>query len=593
MTKLLLFFYLLCIQCVVVSGQMTIISDGTWKASTTLYNGWQETNFDDSNWGKSISPAPTGITTVVSGSQSMWVEGIPRNVYFRKKINLNGVQVKKTTLEISADNEYKVYINGKLVSEGIALWTTNTFDVSGFINCGDNVIAIHGIEWIPNTPSLVSCRWDLDTVKSVGSAHVSSANITICDGESYNGHTQPGIYRDTIISQFGCDSILVLNLNVHPRPITSITKHICQGETFNGHSTGGVFRDTLKTIHGCDSLIFLNLKVFPIIQSAVSPVICRGEHFEGHTEPGTYITLAGKSTHGCDSFRVINLKFAPPIISSVSQSICEGSTYAGHHKSGIYSDTLRAFSGCDSIHILNLSVIPIITKNIRAEICSGKKWEEYSLPGVYFDTLRSYQGCDSIRILTLDTIPIQRTFSAKTICEGQTFLGYSKAGIYRDTIPSIEGCDSIRVLHLFTTNEVKTGIKSAYLCAGDLYENYNQAGVYVDTIQMQDGCDSIRILHLLPANIYVPNVFSPNNDGQNDHFVISGIIESNIKLNRIMIFDRWGDLILSSSSIELNSPIWDGRFRNSLMSPNVFVYFLEYSCYDKPKTIKGDITILR
>ncbi len=155
---------LVLVHRVVYAQQMSIISDGTWRASTILYNNWQDINFDDSNWGFSVSPAPNGITTVVSGSRSMWVNGIPPNAYFRKKIDLTSVMVKKTTLEISADNEYRVYINGKLVAADVALWTTKTYDVEGFLECGENVIAIHGIEWIPSTPSLVSCRWRLDTV---------------------------------------------------------------------------------------------------------------------------------------------------------------------------------------------------------------------------------------------------------------------------------------------------------------------------------------------------------------------------------------------------------------------------------------------
>lgn len=63
----------------------------------------------------------------------------------------------------------------------------------------------------------------------------------------------------------------------------------------------------------------------------------------------------------------------------------------------------------------------------------------------------------------------------------------------------------------------------------------------------------------LDQNLYVPNVFSPNGDGQNDEFTIFpkfGLIQS----VSYRLFDRWGNLVFASHSIENaeNLAYWNG-----------------------------------
>ena len=71
-----------------------------------------------------------------------------------------------------------------------------------------------------------------------------------------------GTYIDTVTSSIGCDSIVTLNLTVHPVYDTAYTQQICDGTTYDFNGTlldsAGVYVDTLPTINGCDSVITLD-----------------------------------------------------------------------------------------------------------------------------------------------------------------------------------------------------------------------------------------------------------------------------------------------------------------------------------------------
>ena len=69
-----------------------------------------------------------------------------------------------------------------------------------------------------------------------------------------------------------------------------------------------------------------------------------------------------------------------------------------------------------------------------------------------------------------------------------------------------------------------------------------------------------------PANLYVPNAFTPNGDGTNDTFGAKGdgIIEFNIQ-----IFNRWGELVFESNDINKQ---WDGIYKGEKAETGAYAY---------------------
>jgi gliding motility-associated-like protein len=84
--------------------------------------------------------------------------------------------------------------------------------------------------------------------------------------------------------------------------------------------------------------------------------------------------------------------------------------------------------------------------------------------------------------------------------------------------------------------------------------------------------------------IYVPNSFTPNNDGLNDTFGVSG---EAIQKFDMQIYNRWGDLIFESANA---SQKWDGTFKGSKVPEGIYVYKISASGISG-KNIKKDGTV--
>lgn len=112
------------------------------------------------------------------------------------------------------------------------------------------------------------------------------------------------------------------------------------------------------------------------------------------------------------------------------------------------------------------------------------------------------------------------------------------------------------------------------------------------------GCtaiDSVRIFVVPDRPLFIPNVFSPNGDGQNDYFTIYGGPAVQ-ELLTVQIFSRWGELVFEGNNLPVNieGVGWDGTFNGERMGSGVFVYIVEALFIDGAIAFyKGDITLLR
>jgi len=94
--------------------------------------------------------------------------------------------------------------------------------------------------------------------------------------------------------------------------------------------------------------------------------------------------------------------------------------------------------------------------------------------------------------------------------------------------------------------------------------------------------------------IYIPNIFSPNDDGINDVFALSFGSDLQVTAMSGSIFDRWGNLIFSSAEIPFQ---WDGLFAEEQLMPGVYVYVIRCAYLlgseEKEKVFSGDVTLVR
>lgn len=86
---------------------------------------------------------------------------------------------------------------------------------------------------------------------------------------------------------------------------------------------------------------------------------------------------------------------------------------------------------------------------------------------------------------------------------------------------------------------------------------------------------------IVECDIIVPNVFTPNNDGQNDRFVIEGITSTT---NTVKVFNRWGQVVFEANNYRNNWAAID-------VPDGTYFYEVVVDRHDKPYT--GHVTILR
>jgi hypothetical protein len=121
-------------------------------------------------------------------------------------------------------------------------------------------------EMTPSVTARAAVSTDLDLPPNaacvITDTLMSELEITICQGQLFEGYSEPGIYQDTFITNEGCDSIRVLTLTITPPIVATISREICAGESFMGFTETGVYVDTFALPDGCDSIRTLRLTVF-------------------------------------------------------------------------------------------------------------------------------------------------------------------------------------------------------------------------------------------------------------------------------------------------------------------------------------------
>lgn len=117
----------------------------------------------------------------------------------------------------------------------------------------------------------------------------------------------------------------------------------------------------------------------------------------------------------------------------------------------------------------------------------------------------------------------------------------------------------------------------------------NKAGLYILKVENKCGSDidSCRVsIDNCNQVIWVPNSFTPNNDGINDVFL--PYIE-NVRKYSLSIYNKWGQLIFNTSEPYLG---WDGRYNGKISPEDSYIWKISYENYSGDSFIKHGFVIL-
>ncbi len=193
-------------------------------------------------------------------------------------------------------------------------------------------------------------------------------------------------------------------------------------------------------------------------------------------------------------------------------------------------------------------------------------------------------------------------------------LSVSQSGMYVLTVSNALGCgaaDSINVAFSQATPNItgdldlidgETSILSVSPADFDQYLwsssqtapsiTVADGGTYAVTVTNADGCtgtDNVVVNVAARNDIMIPSAFSPNNDGINDQLRV--IPTNGITAFEWQIFNRWGNLLFSSSDINEG---WDGNYQDTDCDMGVYVYVGTVTFNDGTQTeFKGNVSLLR
>jgi gliding motility-associated-like protein len=106
-----------------------------------------------------------------------------------------------------------------------------------------------------------------------------------------------------------------------------------------------------------------------------------------------------------------------------------------------------------------------------------------------------------------------------------------------------------------------------------------------DTMLVIVSCD--------PKFLFVPNLFSPNSDGENDFFYPRAKFDAFVPI--MQVYNRLGELVFEKKDFKANNEqeSWNGYYKGSLADPGVYQYFIKATCADGTLfEYKGDVTLI-
>jgi gliding motility-associated-like protein len=121
----------------------------------------------------------------------------------------------------------------------------------------------------------------------------------------------------------------------------------------------------------------------------------------------------------------------------------------------------------------------------------------------------------------------------------------------------------------------------------------SQSGTYSVDVTNPCGSASDAVNVLLQENIcnlFIPTAFTPNRDGFNEFFEITGKDITPISLK---IFNRWGQKVYENTDTEFR---WDGTYGGEVCMPETytwrFSYRLNLGAFSRINTFSGTVQLI-
>jgi len=447
-------------------------------------------------------------------------------------------------LEASGGTSYSwtptTYLSNPTIANPMAFPpVTTSYQVIATDNCGIDTATATVFVHIPSTstiPDATICGGTITTLEAFGGVNYSWYPTTaMINPSSQTPNVAPLssiTYYVDITTASGCiftDSVVITAVSSVPLPNVSSDTTVCQGDLFEIYAYGAstvLWSPSNVITNPTDSITTAQLSSDAII----------------------YVNLTNICGTVIDSIQVSVISINPSIVSDTS--ICPGG----------YANLWAAGGDFYNWYPAGTLSNPSESTTTATPVSNT----------TYFVDITNLAGCIKTLDVTVNIHPIPLVDAGEDIFLEFGYVTSLNGTTYGNYFWDSE--DSLSCIYCLNP-EISPVETSSYI----LYT------------MDQNGCEnSDTVMVFLDGVLYVPNTFTPNSDGINDHFVIKG---EEIKSFQLYIFNRWGQLIYTADKLD---DYWDGRHKGVSVQNDTYVWKVTYEDYQNNSgSLIGHVNVLR
>jgi gliding motility-associated-like protein len=503
-----------------------------------------------------VNPTPT---VFASSSNSSACQG--------QSVSLSGTSTATTfqwagTNNYSSDLQSPTLTNLQLINAGV--YTLNATSANGCINSATVNLVVIPLPSVSASLSNIPCFEQ--NVSLVGTSNANSYQWT--GPNNFSSSLQNPLFTNL---QFNYNGVYILNVT----------------------SASGCFNSTS---------IILQVNPQPTVSaSASSSSACQGQSVS--------LVASGNAT--------VFQWSGPNNFSSTSQTVSIQNLQL--NQSGVYNLSVTSLQGCTNTTTINFTVNPnpqavILSQAVSAcpPLCASYSFVPTTDVASYSWLLPSSNTiANTPTIQTCYTTPGDYTMQLDVkgtngcVAKGNYSLQvYPKPiadFVFNPTNPTVNEDDVVTFKDVtgygaptqwawYFLTETKNTITKF---GNEATYKYTEAGTYPVSLVVTNnfGCIDTVVKSIVVADdygLFIPNAFTPNNDGTNDTFVPKG---HGIKSYTLVIFNRWGEQLYKTNQFESG---WDGYYKGELSKSDIYTW--KINCVDvknKSHELIGSFTLIK
>tara|TARA_Y100001954_G_C15786861_1_gene592956 strand:- start:631 stop:2103 length:1473 start_codon:yes stop_codon:yes gene_type:complete len=409
--------------------------------------------------------------------------------------------------------------------------------------------------------------------------------------------------------------------------------------------SSGIFGVEAINSNGCigSDSILVKINPLPIVRLGNDTVLCSGQIYllNAENQGANYLWSSGESSqtisvsevgeyivfvtddNGCSSSDTVEVAFneLPEVYLGEDTTICEyQSIILNAQNEGLYF-SWNDGSELQSIEVSDNGLYAVEVRDSIGCLCTGEIYiTKEILPDPFLK--KEYQICEGTSIfLTPDPgyesyqIFWENNMQSSKIEAFETgeYISYIQSLHCKDTfVVKVEKIDTpdAEIVDLRGEDkycfDLESTILKVYSSESNLDYDWNglsrdedleiiEEGTY-QVYVTNDYCTSsyeYSIKEYCEGKLYLPNSFTPNNDGLNDYF--TPVINEYITNYDFRIYNRWGELIFQTTQMNQG---WDGRVNSQIAEIDAYVYKIRYQYLSetggaKNESLVGTVLLMR